>query len=70
MRLIHGDCIEVLPTLAERSVDLVVTSPPYNLGIGYRSFKDTAPRDEFLQWCRAWSAEIRRVLADDGSCSH
>ncbi len=67
MDLRHGDCLEVLPTLADGSFDAVVTSPPYNLGIGYRSFKDTAPREEFLRWCRAWSAEIRRVLADDGS---
>ena len=47
MRLLHGDCLKTLPTLAEGSIDLVVTSPPYNLGISYKTFKDTAPRDEF-----------------------
>ena len=31
MDLRHGDCLEILPTLADGSVDLVVTSPPYNL---------------------------------------
>jgi site-specific DNA-methyltransferase (adenine-specific) len=31
-RLILGDCLEVLPLLAKCSVDLVITSPPYNLG--------------------------------------
>lgn len=67
MKLLHGDCLEVLPTLAESSVDLVVTSPPYNLGIAYKSFKDTAPRDEFLAWCRRWAAELKRVMADDAS---
>ena len=36
----HGDCLQVLPTLPDGSVDLVVTSPPYNLGINYRSFDD------------------------------
>jgi len=65
--LIHGDCLEVLPTLAASSVDLVVTSPPYNLGIGYRSFKDTAPRAVFLEWCRSWAVELRRVMDDDAS---
>lgn len=67
MRLLHGDCLDVLPTLAEASVDLVVTSPPYNLGIAYKSFQDTAPRDEFLAWCRRWAAEVKRVMADDAS---
>lgn len=65
--LIQGDCLEVLPTLPEKSFDLVVTSPPYNLGIAYSSFKDTAPRAEFLSWCRQWAAEVKRVMADDAS---
>ena len=63
----HGDCLQVLPALPEGSVDLVVTSPPYNLGINYRSFDDTAGRTEFLAWCLAWAAEVKRVLSDDGS---
>jgi site-specific DNA-methyltransferase (adenine-specific) len=48
-------------------VDLVVTSPPYNLGISYKTFKDTAPREDYLGWCRAWAAELKRVMADDAS---
>ncbi|MEX1116154.1 MAG: site-specific DNA-methyltransferase [Akkermansiaceae bacterium] len=67
MKLLHGDCLKVLPTLPESSFDLVVTSPPYNLGINYKSFKDTAPREEFLTWCRQWAAELKRVMADDAS---
>ena len=67
MNLLHGDCLEILPTLDAASFDLVVTSPPYNLGIHYKSFKDTAPREEFLTWCRKWAAEVKRVMADDAS---
>ena len=67
MRLLHGDCLTTLPTLPESSVDLVVTSPPFNLGIAYKSFKDTAPREEFLGWCRQWSAALKRVMTDDAS---
>jgi site-specific DNA-methyltransferase (adenine-specific) len=67
MNLLHGDCLKKLPELAAGSIDLVVTSPPYNLGINYKSFKDTAPREEFLAWCRAWAAEVKRVMADDAS---
>jgi site-specific DNA-methyltransferase (adenine-specific) len=67
MNLLHGDCLKVLPTLDAGSVDLVVTSPPYNLGINYKSFKDTAPREEFLKWCHTWASELKRVMADDAS---
>ena len=67
MNLIGGDCLEILPTLAAESVDLIVTSPPYNLGIGYNSFNDTAPRGEFLGWCGKWASELHRVMADDAS---
>jgi site-specific DNA-methyltransferase (adenine-specific) len=67
VEFLNGDCLEILPTLAEKSFDLVVTSPPYNLGIAYSSFKDTAPRDEFLTWCKSWATEVKRVMADDAS---
>ncbi len=67
MVLLHGDCLKLLPSLAVGSVDLVVTSPPYNLGIAYKSFNDTAPRGEFLKWCQQWAAELKRVMADDAS---
>jgi len=67
MQLLHGDCLNLLPTLEEKDFDLVVTSPPYNLGIDYSSFKDTAPRGEFIVWCKAWATEVKRVMADDAS---
>jgi site-specific DNA-methyltransferase (adenine-specific) len=35
-KLIHGDCLLVMRELPAESVDVVVTSPPYNLGIGNR----------------------------------
>jgi len=67
MNLLHGDCLPLLSTMDASSFDLVVTSPPYNLGIAYKSFKDTAPREEFLQWCRSWATEVKRVMAEDAS---
>ena len=53
--------------LADESVDLVVTSPPYNLGICYGKYSDTQDRQSYLQWCREWATQIRRVLKPDGS---
>lgn len=62
-----GDCLEVLRALAPTSVDVVVTSPPYNLGIRYRSYDDRLPREEYLAWTGAWIGEVARVLRPLGS---
>lgn len=63
----HGDCLAGMAALPAESVDLVVTSPPYNLDIAYASYTDDAPRGEFLDWCYAWASELRRVLKPDGA---
>src|SRR5262245_50372579 len=61
------DCITGMSRLADESVDLVVTSPPYNLGIRYGKYSDRQDRRSYLAWCKEWAAEIRRVLKSDGS---
>jgi site-specific DNA-methyltransferase (adenine-specific) len=53
--------------LPEESVDLVVTSPPYNLGIRYGRFSDTQARETYLNWCGEWAEQVRRALKSDGS---
>ena len=53
--------------LRKRSVDLVVTSPPYNLGICYGKYFDRGKRDDYLRWCVQWATELHRVLKPDGS---
>jgi site-specific DNA-methyltransferase (adenine-specific) len=53
--------------LPDEDVDLVVTSPPYNLGIRYGKYSDQQDRPSYLQWCRKWAAEIRRILKSEGS---
>ena len=46
---------------------MVVTSPPYNLGIRYRSYDDGRPRSEYLEWTGRWTGAIARVLKARGS---
>lgn len=53
--------------LADESVDLVVTSPPYNLGISYGKYSDRQDRRSYLGWCGEWAGQVRRVLKSDGS---
>lgn len=77
----HGDCLEVLPTLA--GVGLVLTSPPYNLcnggslsgsgkewtGLaeGYGLYTDDLSHDDYVLWQRHVLASCWSILADDGA---
>lgn len=62
------DCITGLnENVNEKSVDVVVTSPPYNIGIGYSSYSDIMPREKYLAWMEEVGVAIRRALTDDGS---
>jgi len=61
------DCIKGMSRLGDESVDLVVTSPPYNLGIRYGKFSDTQDRESYLSWCVEWAEQIQRILKPSGS---
>jgi len=60
------DCLEGMKELDDRSIDAVVTSPPYNLNIKYSKYKDKKPRDQYLEWLQDVFLECKRVLKDDG----
>ena len=66
-RLEVADCIEGMQAMLAGSVDLVVTSPPYNLGIKYTNYKDRKNRSDYLNWSRLWANQVKRVLKDKGS---
>ena len=65
-KIINQECVEGLKQLEENSVDLCVTSPPYNVGIEYDDWMDNMPVDEYLQFARDWLTEVYRVLKPDG----
>lgn len=62
----NTDVLEGLKAIPDESVDLMMTSPPYNCGIDYDSWQDNLPWQEYLEWCRSWLIEVRRVLKPDG----
>ena len=61
------DCTAGMSRLADESVDLVMTSPPYNLGISYGKYSDRQDRRSYLRWCGEWAGQVRRVLKSSGS---
>ncbi len=68
IRLYQEDCVEAMRQhVKPASVDAVVTSPPYNIGVRYSSYYDRRPRVEYLSWLEKVARNVRRVLSNDGS---
>lgn len=65
--ILTGDCLDVLPTLAPHSVDLVVTDPPYNLGFDYGYGPKADRRKDYDVWCGRWIGWCYRALRPGGS---
>ena len=62
-----ADSVDLVRDLPANSIDVVVTSPPYNLGIRYRSYDDGRPRAEYLKWSERWIGGVARVLTPEGA---
>ena len=65
-KIYNMDCVEGLKRVPSNSIDLIVTSPPYNIGMDYDSYNDSMLWGEYLDWCKQWLEECYRVLKDDG----
>ncbi len=62
--LYEGDTLDLLRTVPNEAIRLVVTSPPYNLG---KEYEHRSSLDGYLAAQRTVIAECYRVLRDDGS---
>ena len=68
-QIYNVDILEGLAQLEENSIDLIVTSPPYNLDIGYKDNKDNLGYDDYLEWVVEWLGQCRKVKKPDGRIS-
>lgn len=66
-RFYHADCLRVFTELDPHSVDVIITSPPYNIGIQYGTYQDTLTPAEYLEWTAKWVGAAARVLRPQGS---
>jgi site-specific DNA-methyltransferase (adenine-specific) len=65
-KIINGDCVEVMKTLPDGCIDLLVTSPPYNVNVSYDVYDDGRSMDDYWEFTREWLTESLRILKDDG----
>lgn len=62
------DCLKGMKQyIGDETIDIVVTSPPYNIGINYHSYQDNKSEEQFLNWFMEVCKELFRVLKKDGS---
>jgi site-specific DNA-methyltransferase (adenine-specific) len=62
--IITGDCREVMATFPPESIGLILTSPPYNVGLKYEGFDDRLPEEDFKQFNFEWLEQAYRVAMD------
>lgn len=68
IKIFNEDCLRGMPSrLAPDSVDVVVTSPPYNIGVRYSKYRDKLPRSEYLAWIADVGRALRIALKPEGS---
>src|SRR4051812_37057265 len=66
-RFYLADCLEIFRQLPAGSVDVMVTSPPYNIGVRYNTYDDRLSHAAYLAWTSEWVAAAARVLKPEGS---
>jgi len=64
--VVNGDSIQVMKEMPESSIDLIVTSPKYNVGIDYDSCDDKMSMEDYWKRTKEWLTESFRILKNDG----
>ncbi len=61
------DCIKGMKELEQNSIDIIITSPPYNIGVEYNSHKDDMEFEDYFNWMTEFGKACKRVLKEKGS---
>lgn len=63
---IYCDDIITTEAIELNSIDLIVTSPPYNVDINYEGYKDNIPYDKYLEFSEKWLRKCYELAKEDG----
>jgi len=64
--IIYNDDFLTTQFVEESSIDLIVTSPPYNVDVHYNSFDDTIPYKKYLEFTELWLDKALKLSKEDG----
>lgn len=62
--LFAGDCLGVMARVETATIDLTVTSPPYNIG---KEYEQPLPLLDYVAWCGKWMTRIHELTESDGA---
>ena len=62
-----GDCMDYLKYIPDKSIDLIIADPPYNLNKDYGNNHDKLEFNEYIKFSEQWLHEADRILKDTGS---
>jgi len=66
--VVYGDCLNVLKSIKNDSIDLIFADPPYGIGKDFGNHKDKFQDvEDYFQWCKKWIDECMRILKQDGT---
>ena len=66
--VIHGDSLQIMKHMEEKSVNLIFADAPYNIGKDFGNNSDKWDSvEEYIAWCKKWIDECMRILRDDGT---
>lgn len=66
-QIVEGDCITTMASWPEKSIDLIFSDPPYNIGYQYDQYKDDREYDDYVKWTQDWIDQCVRLLSPRGS---
>jgi len=73
-QVLHGDCLELMKNIPDKSIECIITSPPYNIGnmhsnqLQFGTYGgNNLPEDKYQKWQILFLNECYRVLKEDGS---
>ena len=69
-KIYHGDCLEMMKQIPDKSINLVVVDLPYNIGKAYKSdleWDKWETIDKYIEWVGKGFKQVERILKDNGS---
>lgn len=68
-RLLQGNCLDILKSLSDESIDFCFADPPYNLEKRYDNCKDDLELARYFEWCDEWLEQLARLLKPGRTCA-